>query len=605
MENVNIFRSARHVLSNLKRMFVLAWETDSRLMVGYYSTAAIASLASIVGAIILKYLIDNLIVVQNSSATTSITTVVVVVLAARYLVGFINSVSLGALNRVYFDYLFRYKLQNSINFRFYKKLAELDIAHLENSKVQDLIAKARDTMTWHPPDFLRAFSYFLGYIVSLTSAFIVLIPFGWWIGPVVIVINLPVLYLRAKFGSIQWSLYGSGAPQVRKLWYFTWLLSEREAIQEMRIFQSHESLLTKFKEIQSYLFELNSRPIQQYTQMLAIPAIFGTIVLLILAGFQLPAVLSGAMTVGSFALLINMIDALSNNSGAAVVSFGELYSHSLYVDHFFDVLSLPKIIVEKKQPIIFNKIVPPRIEFRNVSFNYPNGPEVLKNVSFVVEPGENVAFVGENGAGKSTIIKLLCRFYDVTGGVILINGVDIKNLSLANWYKFLGTLFQEFVHYHFTARENITLGKPSKKDFAAVEEAARNSGALEFIQKLPKGFDTLLGREFENGEEVSSGQWQKLAIARAFYEEAPVLILDEPTSAIDAEAEFEIFTNLEKVYKNKTLILVSHRFSTVRNASKILVVQNGEIIEQGAHRDLLKLDGKYARMFNVQARGYQ
>lgn len=605
MEKVNIFKSAGHVLSNLRRMFLLAWKTDKKLVIGYYSTATIASLASIVGAIILKYLIDNLIVAQNSSATTSVIMVVVIALASRYAVGFINSVSLGALNRVYFDYLFRYKLQNFINFEFYRKLAGLDIAHLENSKVQDLIAKAKDTMTWHPPDFLRTFSYFLGYIVSLTSAFAILIPYGWWIAPVVVAINLPILYLRAKFGGIQWSLYGSGAPQVRKLWYFTWLLSEREAIQEMRIFQSHESLLTKFKGIQDYLFELNSRPIRQYTQMLALPAVFGTIVLLILAGLQLPAVLSGAMTVGSFALLINMIDTLSNNSGAAVVSFGELYSHSLYVDHFFDVLSLPKIIVEKKRPVIFKKIIPPKIEFQNVYFSYPNGPQVLKNVSFVIEPGENVAFVGENGAGKSTIIKLLCRFYDVTGGSILINGVNIKDLSLSNWYKFLGTLFQEFVHYHFSARENIALGKPSRKNYAAVEEAARRSGAYDFIQKLPKGFDTVLGREFEEGEEVSAGQWQKLAIARAFYEEAPVLILDEPTSAIDAEAELEIFTNLEKAYKNKTLVLVSHRFSTVRNANKILVVQNGEITEHGTHEDLLKLNGKYARMFNTQARGYQ
>lgn len=357
--------------------------------------------------------------------------------------------------------------------------------------------------------------------------------------------------------------------------------------------------------MQEYLFNLNKKPLDNYLKQLTFPPILEIVVLFIIAYFQLPNVLSGVITIGSFTLLINMIDQLNGNVAGAVLNFGEMYEHNLYVDDYFKLLGLSKIITEVKNPVIISSKLPPKIEFRNVSFKYLEGPLVIKNVSFVIDSGESVALVGANGAGKSTIIKLICRFYDVTDGEILINDVNIKNIQLASWYKCMGTLFQDFVHYYLTVKDNILLGDPSKFDERLMKEAARKSGALEFIEKLPKGFEQNLGREYEEGEELSIGEWQKLAIARAFYQQPPLLILDEPTSAIDAEAEYEIFNNLEKAYKNKTLILVSHRFSTVRNANEILVVENGEIIERGTHRELLKLDGKYARMFIVQAEGYK
>jgi ABC-type multidrug transport system fused ATPase/permease subunit len=300
-----------------------------------------------------------------------------------------------------------------------------------------------------------------------------------------------------------------------------------------------------------------------------------------------------------------MIDQLSGNATSAVANFGEMYEHNLYIDHFFEIQELPRLIKESPNPVIFKNISSPKIEFKNVYFRYPKGQLVLKNISFTINPGESIALVGANGAGKSTIIKLICRFYDVTSGEILINGVNIKNLKLSNWYEHMGTLFQDFVHYYLTVRENIVLGNPSKIDEKQIRAAAKKAGADEFIEKLPKKYDQPLGREYEDGEELSIGQWQKLAIARAFYRSSPLLILDEPTSAIDAEAEYEIFNNLEKAYKNKSLILVSHRFSTVRNANKIFVIEDGKIAEHGTHDRLIKLNGKYASMFNIQAKGYK
>jgi len=283
-----------------------------------------------------------------------------------------------------------------------------------------------------------------------------------------------------------------------------------------------------------------------------------------------------------------------------------MYENNLYVNHYFDVLSLPQLVKEPKRAIKLKLDRIPKVEFKNVSFSYPDTKElVLKDVSFTIDPKENIAIVGPNGAGKTTIVKLLCRFYDVTAGAILIDGVNIKNVSLQEWYKFLGTLFQEFMHYNFTVKENIMMGRPEFTDKRLMIEAAEKSGAAEFIEKLPKKYNQLLGRQFEGGTELSQGQWQKIAIARAFYEGAPILILDEPTSAIDAEAEYEIFNNLLRFYKDKTLFLISHRFSTVRNANKIIVLNEGQVVEQGSHEELLSKAGLYAKMFKKQAIGYQ
>lgn len=595
----------KKVLANLQKMLRLAWETDKKVTTYYYLTGAVGALTIVFISVLMKYLIDSLLVHQAQALVTSIPLIIIVILGARQLMIVGDNIIRYGLNRSYFDYLFRYKLQNELNRRFYNKLASLDIAYLEDPETQNLIAKAKDTMTWRPPDFLRMFFYLVESLVGYITAFVILLPFGWWIPVLITLSTLPRMYLRAKYGTIQWSIYGSGVPETRKLWHLIWLLATPTAIREMRIFQSQGTLLGKFKDIQDYLLKINKQALDKYIRSLSFPAILEALVLFIIAFFQLPTVLSGIITLGSFTLFINMIDRLNDGAATSVEMFGYMYEHSLYVDHYFDVLEIPKKIHEVKDPVVFERIAPPTIKFKNVSFRYKDGPLVLKSISFAIEPGESVAFVGPNGAGKSTIVKLLCRFYDVTEGEILINGVNIKQLKLANWYQFLGTLFQDFVQYHFTVRENIALGNPDKQDEKRIEEAAQKSGAAEFIEKLPKKYDQVLGREFEDGEELSIGQWQKLAIARAFYEEAPVLILDEPTSAIDAEAEYEIFNNLERAYKNKTLILVSHRFSTVRNANKIFVVESGEIIERGTHDELLKNHGKYARMFTTQAKGYQ
>jgi ABC-type multidrug transport system fused ATPase/permease subunit len=599
--------SSKQVIANAKKIFKFSWKMNPKLTFWYFGTAFIQSWVPLLASVAGKLMIDNLQVFQDSKDNPEfvIPFVIICILALRYLISFIESIVYWGINQSYLDFLYRNELQNTIALRFHTKISGIDIAYFEDPNVQDLISKTRDTMKWRIPDYLRICSYLLTDIVVFTLAFFALLPYGLWMPILIFVVSIPRLILQAKYSTISWSIWGSGAPEAKKLWYLDHLLQDPMTVREMRISRSAGKLLKKFKGIQDHLYGLLKISLKKYLNVLIFPPIIESIVIFIIAYQFLPSVFGGILSIGTYILIINMLEQLGMRASNASAHLGTIYENNLYLNHYFELLALPKIIKDSKNPVSFEKIEPPYIEFRNVSFNYPNGGKVLENISFIINPGESVAFVGKNGAGKSTIIKLICRFYDVSDGEILINGVNLKELKLDNWYQFIGTLFQEFIRYHFMVKENITFGSPQDKDESAMYEAATKAGASEFIEKLPKKYEQVLGTEFENGEDLSGGQWQKLAIARAFYEEPPVLILDEPTSSIDAEAEYEIFNNLGKQYKNKTLIMVSHRFSTVRNANKIIVINEGKIVEMGTHEELLSIGGYYAKLFSIQARGYQ
>lgn len=599
------FEPLADIIKNLRRMLLLSWQTDKFLTVGYYTVAGLSAIFPIVASFIFKLFIDNTI--ANLGVKPSIPVILIVLLASRYFISWIWDFVSWILKETYFDYLVRYKLQNKFNNLFAHKISHLDVEHLENSETLNLINKAKDTMTWRPPDFLRAFSYLFTNLVALISSLLLLTNYHWYLPLILLCFGLPRLYLRVKMGSIQWSVWGASTPEARKLWYMQSLLTQKNSIIESKIFQSTDTLIEKSIAIQTDLYEQNKKPVQSFIKIGSIPQFFEMLVVFGFALSRLPLVLSGQMSVGDFTFFIDMLDRGINSVGGTVGNLGWMYENNLYVNHFFEVMNLPKIVKEPVNPIpIDSKINPPEIEFRNVSFSYPNTKKrIVKNLNFKIKSGENIALVGVNGAGKTTIVKLLCRFYDTTDGEILINGVNIRDVDIKEWYGYLGTLFQEFIKYDFTVKENITLGNSNEFSYSKMVRAAHQSGADEFINQFPKKYDQVLGKQFEGGKELSIGQWQKIAIARAFYESAPILILDEPTSAIDAETEYSIFRNLNVEYKNKSLLLISHRFSTVRNADRILVLDNGEIIEDGNHSELIKKKGKYAAMFNKQAMGYR
>ena len=599
------FISLEEIIFNLRRMLGLSWSTDKFLTFGYYGTAGISAVFPILVSYIYKLFIDN--TVSSLGIRPTVPLILVVILGSRYVSNWLWDFFSWVLKETYFDYLLRYKLQNKLNNLFCRKLSRIDVGHLEDSKTLDLINKARDTMTWRPQDFLRAFSYLFTNVVAYASSFILLGRYNLYLPFIISLFGLPRLYLRTKMGRLQWSIWGSSTPEARKLWYLQYLLTQKNSIIESRIFQSTDLLIDRSLAIQDDLYEKNKNPVKSFIKVAALPQFFEMIVIFGFAFAKLPLVLSGHMSVGDFSFFVDMLDRVVNSVGGMVGNLGWMYENNLYVNHFFEVMNLPKLVPDSQNPVkIDSSVNPPEIEFKSVNFSYPGASKkVLNNLSFKIASGENVALVGRNGAGKTTIIKLLCRFYDVTSGEILINGKNIKNIDIQDWYGYLGTLFQDFIKYDFTVKENITFGDKEDFDEQRMVLAAQKSGADEFIKDLPGKYDQLLGKQFEGGIDLSIGQWQKIAIARAFYESAPILILDEPTSAIDAETEYKIFRNLSKEYKNKSLLLVSHRFSTVRNADKIIVLDGGKIVEEGNHECLVKKDGLYAKMFKKQAIGYQ
>lgn len=315
--------------------------------------------------------------------------------------------------------------------------------------------------------------------------------------------------------------------------------------------------------------------------------------------------LAGTIAVGGLLLAFNTYTRFYQTVNSYIESISFTEEAARYAARWFELFDLqPKIASdEKAQRVTFD--LPPRIEFRNVSFRYPGNtelnPYVLENLSFTINPGEKIAIVGVNGAGKTTLIKLLCRVYDPTDGAILINGIDLREINLDDWHQAIGILFQDFPIYNLTIRESIGVGRISDvPDDEKIRQAARFSGADEFITN----YDQLIWKDFKNGIDLSKGQHQRLAVARMFYRNAPITILDEPTASIDAVTEEKIFTSLEKNTEGKTVILITHRFSTVKNAAKILMLEHGKIIEQGSHKTLMQLSEKYAELYTMQAKRY-
>jgi ATP-binding cassette, subfamily B, bacterial len=588
-----------------KLVLSIAWETDKRVFVIFNTASFFRAFVPFLTAYAMKMLIDGLNL-PHAGTAGAIPTAILAALAARYLISFFDNIVFFSYAQSYLDAVFRYKLQNMLGRRFHNKMMTLDLAHFEAPEVQDTINRARDSHIWRPSEYLRIMGVTAVDLTAFTIAFGALFPYGWWLPLVVSLMSMPRLWVQAVSGNRQWGIWSQTTAESKKLWYTMRIMEDPMTVREARVNGTGPAFIAKLTGLQDYLFTSAERELKRQFKLSLIPPLIEGVILFGIAWHFLLPVMGGALSVGSFTLLLSMLDQLGARASSASTQIGRMYELSLYVESFDSFLKLPKLLRHPEKPIVFDTIKPPSIVFENVAFTYPGSDKkALENISFTLTGGESVAFVGQNGAGKTTVIKLLCRFYDPQGGRILINGHDLRDIDLAHWHKHLGTLFQEFIRYHFTVRENIALGEEDSSTDSRVEDAARRSGAASFIETFPEKYNQQLGKEFQDGQELSGGQWQKLAIARAFHAAPPVLILDEPTSAIDAEAEFEIFTNLESQYTDKTLILVSHRFATVRNATKIIVLDEGRLVEQGDHAALIADGGLYARLFSLQAKGYQ
>lgn len=585
------------------RLLKLLWAIDKWLLLANGLAVTIPALIPFIFAYIFKLVIDQVVLsVSTGIVDFNKFTILFVVGFATYT---IQSLAFSAQ-----DYLHRL-LYTKIPISLYQivlsKISSLDMAYFEDSEFKNTLEKVRDAYSWRPLNMMEYLLFGFQGLVQVLAAVVVIATLAPFLIIIIMIVAIPELVSRIKESELSWGIWDAQSPHRKKFWYISNILQERDSIKEMKLFQLPKRFLSEIKGIQERIYHDNKTLATKYLGINSVFNVLGGLTFIAVLLFIVLEAVAKRITVGDISYYTTVITNLQNGVGGLFRNLVRIFSESLYTASIFDVLDAAPKLVQNQKPKKLNLKNPPSVEFRNVSFAYPGTiRKILKNFNMTIFPSEKIALVGENGSGKTTIIKLLCRFYDVSQGEILINGINIKDIDLNDWYKALGVLFQDFVKYEYKAWENIHFGKAEEKEnLNKIVEAAISSGADPMIRQLDHGYEQMLGRTFTEGVELSVGQWQKIALARGFFRNAPILILDEPTAAIDAKAETEIFNKVEKLSSKKTVIIISHRFSTVRNADKIYVIDKGKIAESGSHSQLMKLDGQYATLFNLQAKGYQ
>lgn len=502
--------------------------------------------------------------------------------------------------------LLRVLLGQRVNVLILEKALTLDLAHFENSEFYDKITNARREASIRPLSLVNRTFGLVQNALSLVTYGVLLVNFSLWAVVALIVAAMPAFIAETRFAGEAFRLFSWRAPETRQQHYIENLLAREDFATEIKLYQLGEMLLGRYHNIFNQLYGEDRdltlrRGIWGYLLSLVSTAAF----YVAYAWIVIETVL-GRISLGDMTMYLTVFRQGQSTFANALTSIGGMYEDNLYLSNLYEFLE-EKVIQPWGNVTRGNK---PQdgIRFENVSFTYPGSSKpALSTISLHLKPGEKLAIVGENGSGKTTLIKLLTRLYTPDSGRILLDGVDLQEWNVDALRRRIGVIFQNFVRYQFTVGENIGVGDVENLDDTNRWQVAAQKGmAQEFIERLPESFGTQLGRWFKGGQELSGGQWQKIALARAFMRnQADILVLDEPTSAIDAKAEYEIFNHFRAVTQNQMVFLISHRFSTVRMADKILVIDNGEVVEQGTHEELLADGGHYARLFLLQAAGYQ
>ncbi|MBD2345539.1 ABC transporter ATP-binding protein [Anabaena subtropica] len=502
--------------------------------------------------------------------------------------------------------LLRVLLGQRVNVLILEKALTLDLAHFENSEFYDKITNARREASTRPLSLVNRTFGLVQNALSLITYGILLVNFSVWAVIALILAAMPAFIVETRFAGEAFRLFSWRAPETRQQHYLENLLAREDFVTEVKLYQLGEMLLGRYRNVFNQLYGEDRdltvrRGIWSYCLSLVSTVAF----YIAYAWIVIEAVL-GRISLGDMTMYLTVFRQGQSTFSNALTSIGGMYEDNLYLSNLYDFLE-EKVTTPWGNATIGIK---PQdgIRFENVSFTYPGSFQpALRNISLHLKPGEKLAIVGENGSGKTTLIKLLTRLYTPDSGRILLDGLDLQEWDVDALRRRIGVIFQNFVRYQFTVGENIGVGDVENlKDNRRWQVAAQKGMAQQFIENLPQSFQTQLGRWFKGGQELSGGQWQKIALARAFMRtQADILVLDEPTSAIDAQAEFEIFNHFRAVTQNQMVFLISHRFSTVRMADKILVIENGEVVEQGTHEELLADGGHYARLFLLQAAGYQ
>jgi ATP-binding cassette subfamily B protein len=579
------------------------WQIDKWNLIGrlFFSTIEVAStvLATYYGSLVVGEVVKS---VSAGGATSSLYGYAII--SALFLL--IVNIAAGLQNLL--DRIVFIKWDQWFTISFNEAKANLDTDFFEDRDNQKLLNKVNRKGGWALGDIGDQFVYTYYNLLKMALIVGAIFSAGPWMALVIALASIPRMYTELKRSKLEWGIWAVKGDAFHRHQKTVGLFYNEKNLIEIKLYGLKDRLLhgVAAKNIEEFgkaqaKASKSTLGIESFSHLVYEGTFLGLTVYLI------SKTVSGIISIANFTFytgILNQFSSSMRNLSSIISRSGELV---LYARDFYAIYDSKPQIETKSDSVKLNKDKIPLIEFKNVSFAYRSNikEKILDNLNLTINPGEHIALVGENGAGKTTIIKLLLRLYDVTEGEILVNGVNIKDVDLDSYWRQIGVLFQDFNRYPFDIQTNIELGRVNKKPTKQeLDRAVELADLKPILKKLPKGINTILDNSFEEGVEPSGGQWQRVALARAFYRNSNILILDEPTAAVDANAEYEIFNNIFAHYGNKTALIISHRFSTVKRAQRIVVLEKGKILEQGTHKELMKKSKLYAEMFNKQAEGY-
>ncbi len=580
----------------------LLWTTSRGLTIALIILTVGSGLLPAVVAYVGKLIVDSVVVAAQSGLAIDRN------LALRY-VGteaiLIMLTAAGQRGLIVCQSLLRVLLGQRVNVLILEKALTLDLAHFEDSEFYDKITQARSEASSRPLALInRTFGLGQAALTLLTFSGL-LLHLSVWAVLILVGAAIPSFIAETRFSGHAFRLFRWRSPETRQQHYLETLLAREDYAKEVQLYQLGPILLQRYRNIFAKLYgEDRNLTIKKglwsyLLGLLSTGAFYAAYAWIVMKA------IAGQITLGEMTMYLVVFRQGQSTFASTLTSIGGMYEDNLYLANLYEFLEQP---MPRSRGRITQGIRPDGIRFEQVSFSYPGSQQpVLKNICLQLRPGEKLAIVGENGSGKTTLIKLLTRLYLPTSGRILLDGVDLNDWDIDVLRRRMGVIFQNFVQYQFTVGENVGVGDVEHLGDRSEWVAAATKGmAKSFIDRLPQEFDTQLGKWFKGGQELSGGQWQKIALSRAFMRSgADILVLDEPTAAMDAEAEMQIFNHFRSLTQDQIVVLISHRFSTVRMADQIMVMAAGEIIEQGTHEQLLAVDGRYAQLFAMQAAGYQ
>ncbi len=587
----------------------LVWQATPLYTMGGGIAILLSGLLPLASAYMIKLIIDAVVEIVPSSAASvtepQFSKIFVYILGAGFLALGASTVqsisqylkkaqSLGVADHVY-----------SI---IHKQACRVDLSFYESSRHRDTLFRAQQEGPYRPTSIVNGLFTAGQSAVSFTGTIGILFVFNPVLPLLMILAAIPGIFLRLRHSDSIYSWQKNHTEEERKATYLHWMLTEGSHAQELRIFDTGRCFSQQFAKLQKTLRTKKLQYEKQRTtgdliaQTCTVVSLFAALIYIALCTVQ------GKITIGDMVLYFQLFQKGMEVLKTLLETLARMYEDNLFLSHLYSFLAITPQITIPANPVPVPENIQTGISFENVSFSYRGqGREthVLDRISFSLSPGQIIALVGENGSGKSTIAKLLTRMYDPDQGKICLDSVDIRKFDPSLYRKKLSAVFQDHMRYYLSVRENICIGDVEQaKDFQKMIQAARSAAIHNEIEALPKGYDTILGNWFSSGKEISKGQWQMIAIARAFFRDADIIVLDEPASSLDPMVQARFFSNIRKLAKNRSVLLISHRYTHLKMADKILLLDRGRIVEQGNHQELMTLNKKYARLYKMQAEQY-